>query len=54
MAVDITARARIPGTKNVTGVVDPVETTCTVEKKTKKTTGIPTVSRRVSPRRRVM
>src|SRR3984957_21212280 len=54
MAVDITARARIPGTKKSTDLAVGVDTTSTEEKNTRKRTGIPTVKRRVSPRRRVM
>ena len=54
MAVDMTARARMPGTKKSTGVWPGVDTTCTVEKKSRKTTGMPTVSNSVSPRRSVM
>ena len=54
MAVDMTARARMPGTKKSTGVSPGVDTTCTEEKNSKKTTGMPTVSNSVSPRRSVM
>src|ERR1700682_450152 len=54
MAVDITARARMPGTKKSTDLAVGVDTTSTVEKNTRKRTGIPTVKRRVSPRRSVM
>src|SRR5271163_1224783 len=54
MAVDMTASARIPGTKKLAGVAVGVDTTDTLEKKSRKTTGIPRVSSRVSPRRNVM
>ncbi len=54
MAVDITARAMMPGTKKSAGLAVGVETTDTFEKKTRNTTGMPMVRRSVSPRRRVM
>ena len=54
MAVDITARARMPGTKKLAGVAVGVDTTETLEKKSRKTTGMPRVRSRVSPRRSVM
>ena len=54
MAVDMTARARIPGTKKSTGAAVGVDTTETREKKRRNTTGIPMVSSKVSPRRSVM
>jgi len=49
MAVDMTARARIPGTRKSTGWVVPVGSTCTAEKKSRNTTGMPNVRNRVSP-----
>ncbi len=52
--VDMTARDRIPGTKKLAGVAVGVDTTETFEKKSRKTTGIPSVSSSVSPRRSVM
>ena len=50
----MTARDRIPGTKKLAGVAVGVDTTETFEKKSRKTTGIPSVSSSVSPRRSVM
>ena len=49
MAVDMTARARMPGTRKSTGWPVPVGSTCTAEKKRRNTTGMPRVSRSVSP-----
>ena len=54
IAVDMTARARMPGTKKLAGVAVGVDTTDTLEKKSRKTTGMPRVSSSVSPRRSVM
>ena len=54
MAVDITASARIPGTKKLAGVAVGVDTTETLVKNSRNTTGIPRVSSSVSPRRSVM
>src|SRR5580704_8225164 len=54
MAVDMTANARMPGTKKLAGVAVGVDTTETFEKKSRKMTGMPRVRRSVSPRRRVM
>ena len=54
MAVDMTARARMPGTKKFAGVAVGVETTDTLEKKSRNTTGMPRVSSSVSPWRSVM
>ncbi len=49
MAVDMTARARMPGTRKSTGWLVPVGSTCTAEKNRRNTTGMPSVRRRVSP-----
>jgi hypothetical protein len=49
MAVDMTARARMPGTRKSTGCLVPVGSTCTAEKKSRNSTGIPRVRKRVSP-----
>ena len=54
MAVDMTASDKMPGTKKSTGVAVGVEMTETLEKNRRKTTGMPSVSRSVSPRRSVM
>ena len=49
MAVDMTARARMPGTRKSTGCLVPVGSTCTAEKNSRNTTGMPKVRNRVSP-----
>ena len=54
MAVDMTASATMPGTKKSTGLAVGVEITDTSEKKRRNTTGMPSVSSSVSPRRSVM
>ncbi len=49
MAVDMMASARIPGTRKSTGCLVPVGSTCTAEKNSRNTTGMPSVRKRVSP-----
>ena len=49
MAVDMTARARMPGTRKSTGCSVPVGSTWTPEKNSRKTTGMPRVKKTVSP-----
>ena len=51
MAVDITARARMPGATACTRLPSPRSTTFTVEKKINSSTGIPRVSSSCSPLR---
>ena len=53
MAVDITARARMPGARKSTGCASVGEATSTSEKNTSSTTGMPRVSSSDSPRRSV-
>ncbi len=49
MAVDMMARARMPGTRKSTGCLVPVGSTCTAEKNSRNTTGIPSVRKTDSP-----
>ncbi len=49
MAVDMTARARMPGTRKSTGCSVPVGSTWTPEKNSRNTTGMPSVKKTVSP-----
>ncbi len=53
MAVDITARARMPGARKSIGSPSPVGSTSTRLKKTSSSTGMPSTSRSDSPRRSV-
>ena len=53
MAVDITARARMPGARKSTGSSVPVGRTSTTLKNRSRRTGIPMVSSTDSPRRAV-
>ena len=52
--VDMTARARMPGTRKSTGCLVPVGSTWTPQKKSRKTTGMPRVRKRVSPLVKIM
>ena len=54
IAVDMTASARMPGTKKLAGVAVGVETTETFEKKSRKMTGMPRVRSRARPGASVM
>ena len=54
MAVDMTARARMPGARKSMGSFVVVGRTCTSEKKTRSRTGMPSVRSTASPRRSVI